>query len=79
MARTAAALSAIISTIVGLLVIREVFVLLDPWSQETWYLPVLDAMVLLISFFLVSWLVYFLLVDVLLWLLQKIRCQFRGK
>ncbi len=78
MARFTASLSMIISLVVGLLVIREVFALLPPWSKEVWYLLVLDAVVLLTSFFLVSWLVYFLLSDVLAWVLEKIRRLFRG-
>lgn len=78
MARFIASLSIIISLVIGLLVIREVFALLPPWSKEVWYLLVIDSVILLASFFLVSWLVFFLLSDVLTWLLEKIKRRFRG-
>lgn len=66
-------LSIIIALIVGWIVTNDLYALLPPWSKESWYLIVSDAMVLFMAFLLSSWLAYYLFGEIARWFVGKTR------
>jgi len=71
MAQLLKALMMIISLAAGLLAAREVYMLLPSWEGETWPWVALDVGFLFLAFLLISGLAYYLLGDMVRWLLQR--------
>ncbi|MBU4567123.1 MAG: hypothetical protein KMY53_08385 [Desulfarculus sp.] len=71
MAQLLKVLTVIISLAAGLLAAREVYALLPSWQGETWPWVALDAGFLFLAFAMISGLSYYLLDDMVRWLLAR--------
>lgn len=71
MAQLLKALTVIISLAAGLLAAREVYALLPSWEGETWPWVTLDAGFLFLAFAMISGLTFYLLSDMVRWLLHR--------